>query len=329
MLLLLPAAEGPPPRARDRRSRSKTSQTCFRCARSAVGAGVGGATLSSPPIAHLQAARTTHVVASNILTLAQIQSDTLQSAPATTAVRSLLRDVVEQTRELTAAAAVDVSLHVAPSVPRLVCVDSFHLKQVWRGRGRGAHSCSFTRSSAPLWEQILIDGLAKTLRYASGTIYILVQRKRDVAEGGVRHTLVVEAFRKGMPSKAAAAAQSPEAVLESLGTGGPAPVGMRAHNVAQFLYTSRQIVQAMAGSVAVDELAGGLLRLTLSVPYTEPTDAEVEVRGRVDGAERLHAMPPPPAVTSSCSGRACRRSQSRTCPQPCRRRSWRSPRCAP
>ena len=213
---------------------------------------------------------------------------------------------MEQTRELTAAAAVDVSLHVAPSVPRLVCVDSFHLKQVWRGRREGGRTLARLAPllSAPLWEQILIDGLAKTLRYASGTIYILVQRKRDVAEG-VRHTLVVEAFRKGTPSKATAAAQSPEAVLESLGTGGPAPVGMRAHNVAQFLYTSRQIVQAMAGSVAVDELAGGLLRLTLSVPYTEPTDAEVEVRGWAHhlletGPGGLHAMPPP-AAASSCA----------------------------
>ena len=78
---------------------------------------------------HVQAARTTHVFASNIVTLAQIQSGTLQSLPSMTVVRSLMRSVIEQVKAM-APAGVVFALHVAPNVPSRVCVDGYHLKQV-------------------------------------------------------------------------------------------------------------------------------------------------------------------------------------------------------
>ena len=122
-----------------------------------------------------------------------------------------------------------------------------------------------------------MDGILKSLRYAVGTVTILVQRKPNVQTDNsnpLLDTLVIEGFRyyDGGFVEPVMKVDYEQDVF-----------GVRAHNLLQFKYISHHVIEnAMAGFFNIDDPINGLTRLTVCVPYTEP-DTELQVRCAYNG----------------------------------------------
>jgi hypothetical protein len=144
--------------------------------------------------------------------------------------------------------------------------------------------------------QVLVDGFVKTVRLldAGGSVIVLAQRARgrrgDVAAAGVaaaiasvggqepqpQRALIVEVFAVPSPKRTLHPQPTVDELLAALASGLP-PKGSRAYDVDQLMHVSQHIVTAMSGTVTLENVAGGITRLAITVPYTEPTDAEIEV----------------------------------------------------
>jgi hypothetical protein len=216
---------------------------------------------------------------------------------------------------------VRVLLCVAPTLPEFICLDGLHLTQASTiGTHtlilRYAHAFAHVELAECNCFQILVDGLAKTLRYMvdEGSLTILAQRTRGrqpLRGAGVRdqqpqsepepqRSLLVEVIAVAPPPQHTHHSQPTiDALLAALASGQPLR-GSRAHDIDQFLHIAKQLVAAMSGTVTLERLEGTppLTRLSLLVPYTDPTDPELEVR--LSGARGLNMSSSQGSVCLAC-----------------------------